>query len=83
MRSTTAITLKALFFTVYRFDYDSLAEWRAGALSKLTVAVDDNGDRRTITVAPAGDGLRLTVDAETRGGGRPVVPDQSLERRRD
>ena len=75
VRSTTAITLKALFFTVYRFDYDSLAEWRAGALSKLTVAVDDNGDRRAITVAPAGDGLRLTVDAETpRAVPRPLFP---------
>lgn len=63
VRSTSEITLKALFFTVYRFRYDSLAEWRAGALSRLTVAVDDNGDQRTIAVAPAGDGLRLTVDA--------------------
>ena len=63
VRSASEITLKALFFTFYRFRYDSVAEWRAGALSKLTAAVDDNGDRRAIALVPVGDGLRLTVDA--------------------
>ena len=62
VRSTSEITLKALFHGL-SLPLRQLGRMARGGAVAPHGRGRDNGDQRTIAVAPAGDGLRLTVDA--------------------
>lgn len=54
------VKVDVLFFTAYRYVYQSRAVWRDGCLQSLTAVTDDNGEKVTVTVERRGD--RLLVD---------------------
>ncbi len=64
VRSTFNLQIDFLFFTAYRFSYQSEGRWRAGHLEKLTAKVDDDGT--PFSFETARDGARMKI---TTGGG--------------
>jgi len=44
VHSRFELSIEVLFFTVYRFLYESEAAWRSGEIDRIEVDVDDNGD---------------------------------------
>ena len=44
VNSRFELTIDVLFFTVYRFLYESKATWRSGTVDRINVEVDDNGE---------------------------------------
>jgi hypothetical protein len=55
-----AVSIDVLFFTAYRYAYESRSRWRDGCLQALAAEIDDDGDRYRVTAARDGD--RLLID---------------------
>lgn len=62
--------VKVLFFTVYRYRYQSQDVWRDGCLVALKAETDDNGTRTKVHAELEGEGLRVT----TAAGSKVVAP---------
>lgn len=54
------ITVKILFFTMFRFRHDAVEVWQAGRLVSVESTTDDNGTQLAVTGAAVGDGFRIT-----------------------
>lgn len=61
--STFELKINILFFTAFEFLYQSEAIWRDGHMESLSVAVDDDGDEKAVSVARDGD--RMAVENAT------------------
>ncbi len=54
-----AIRYRFLFFTLYRFDLDSIETWRDDRLVALATGTDDNGERYRVRARRDGDGVAV------------------------
>ena len=62
--------VKVLFFTAYRYLYQSQDVWRDGCLVALKAETDDNGTQTKVHAELEGQGLRIT----TAAGSKVVTP---------
>ncbi len=53
------ITIKILFFTVFRFRHDAEEVWQSGRLVSVKSTTDDNGTLSEVSGYAAGDGFRI------------------------
>lgn len=53
--------VKVLFFTAYRYQYQSRDVWRDGCLISLKAETNDNGTRTKVEAELEGEGLRVTT----------------------
>ena len=68
--TSTELAVSALFITVYRFEYESEALWRDGALASITAVTKDGGQVSEIK-AESIDGV-LTVEGPSGTDDGPV-----------
>lgn len=63
-----------LFFTAFRFRYESAAYWRNGALERLKARTDDDGTRSSFEAVREGSGYVIESERETYSTRGPVYP---------
>ena len=63
-----------LFFTAFRFHYQSTARWKDGMLKKLVAKVDDNGKKTSFTAQRAGNRLRIVRAQQAEYAALPLFP---------
>lgn len=63
VNSRFELSIDVLFFTVYQFQYQSDATWRAGAIERISVDVDDNGEAFQLKAKRRGEITEIQSDA--------------------
>jgi hypothetical protein len=74
VRSTFNLQIDFLFFTAYRFTYQSEGRWRAGNLEKLTAKVDDDGTPFSLQTARDGARMKITKGSDVYYDDIPLYP---------
>lgn len=74
VESRFEIEIDVLFFTAYRYLYESEGRWRDGRLEGLDVRIDDDGDRSAVAVERRGEGFRVENSRESFEAQGPIYP---------
>lgn len=72
--SESKLQIDFLFFTAFRFHYQSTARWKDGMLKKLVAKVDDNGKKTSFTAQRAGNRLRIVRAQQAEYADLPLFP---------
>lgn len=73
-RTRFDVEVDVLFFTAYRYLYESTATWRNGCLVSLKAVTDDNGDQSRVSVERRDGELVVTGPAGTSTTGIGTMP---------
>jgi hypothetical protein len=74
VESRFEIAINFLFFTAYKYVYQSSAWWQDGDLSVLKAEVNDNGDVSSLITERAGDRMVLNRSGERDVVAAPLLP---------
>jgi len=74
VESSSRMKIDILFFTAFRYQYDSRAVWRNGALENLTVSVDDDGALFSMNAKRQNQRLHIENGSEKYDTRLPVFP---------
>lgn len=72
--SVLDLQIDFLFFTAFRFRYESEASWRNGALERLKARTDDDGARSSFEAVRDGASYVIENERETYNTRSPVYP---------
>ncbi len=68
------LEIKVLFFTAYRYLYQSTAEWRDGQMTQLRASIDDGDEHSKVTVLRFGDEFHIAHADGAYEAAAPLYP---------
>ena len=74
VNSNFLVEIDLLFFTAYRFQYESEGRWRDGKLQRLVTSVDDDGDPFSMKALRQGDQIVVQRPGEKYATTAPLFP---------
>lgn len=73
-RTRFDVEVDILFFTAYRYVYESTATWRNGCLQSLAATTNDNGEQSRVSVQRQGNELLVSGPRGTASTGAATLP---------
>lgn len=68
------LSVDFLFFTAYRFAYESVARWHGGQMVSLRATADDNGDHTAVRATLSGDAVAIDGPKGKTRAPAPLYP---------
>ncbi|MGE3332370.1 MAG: DUF6134 family protein [Rhodospirillaceae bacterium] len=75
-RSDVEMAVDVLFFRAFSYRYQADAVWREGGLDRLTVDINDNGQRSYLTAQRAGEKLWVSRDGRVFEAAAGLYPSE-------
>jgi hypothetical protein len=83
VRSSFRVEIDVLFFTAYRYLYQSEAKWVEGKLETLKASVDDDGSAFSLSAVRQGKRMNITSTDGGFSADAPLIPTNHWNRARE